>query len=207
MKNVSDKSFKEFGYVLEGYNFSALLKTLEDTTEKPGDRVIYVPSEPALEALPIFAELQDRQFGGLPIQIGYCNGFNTKLNCLEYHRGSEVCVAADDVVMLLARIQDFQDGKIDSSKVEAFLLPKGTGILYYETSMHYAPSKGDGSYRTIIVLPRTTNTDLPVFSSGNAEDKLLRARNKWLIAHPEAPEAKEGAYVGITGENINVGKM
>jgi hypothetical protein len=205
LKSVFDKKFKDFGYVLEGYDFTALLKTLEDTTEKPGDRVIYVPSDSKLEALPVFAELQDRQFGGLPIQIGYCNGFNTKMNCLEYHRGSEVCVAADDVVMLLAQLQDFNKaGKIDSSKVKAFLLPKGTGILYYETSLHFAPAKSGGSFRTIIVLPKTTNTDLPKIVPANAEDKLLRARNKWLFAHPEAPEAKEGAFIGITGKNIDV---
>jgi hypothetical protein len=205
MRTVQDKEFKPYGIVLEGYNFSALLKALNDTTEKPSGRVIYVPSDPKLEALPIFGELQDRQFGGLPIQIGYCNGSNTKLNCLEYHRGSEVCVAADDIVMFLAKLQDVQNGRIDTSKVEAFKLPKGTGILYYETSLHYAPARAGGSFRSVIVLPRTTNTDIPKIKPRNDEDKLLRARNKWLFAHPEAPEAKEkGVHVGITGKNIDV---
>ncbi|AEF80611.1 DUF4867 family protein [Leadbettera azotonutricia] len=204
VKPVSDKSFKPYGYVVEGYDFSKLLKTLEETTEKPNEGTIYVPSDPKLEALPIFAELQDRAFGGIPVQIGYCNGFNTKLNCLEYHRGSEICVAADDIIMLLAKLQDVEGGKIDTSRVEAFLLPKGTGILYYETSMHYAPAKAKAPFRSIIVLPRQTNTDLPNFTAKNAEDKLLRARNKWLIAHADAPEAKSGAVVGVTGKNIDV---
>jgi hypothetical protein len=128
------------------------------------------------------------------------------LNCLEYHRGSEACVATDDIIMLLARLQDVENGKIDSSKVEAFSLPKRTGILYYETSMHYAPSRPGTSYRSIIVLPRETNTDLPKFRAVTAEDKLLRARNKWLIAHPDAPEAAQGVHVGITGKNIDVEK-
>ena len=34
------------------------------------------------------------------------------------------------------------------------------------------------------------------------EDKLLAAKNKWLIAHEEAGIA--GAYNGIKGENISV---
>jgi hypothetical protein len=205
-KPVSDKSFKPYGYVVEGYDFSELLKTLDETTDKPDAGTIYVPSDPKLEALPVFAELRDRAFGGIPIQIGYCNGFNTKLNCLEYHRGSEICVASDDIIMLLAKLQDVESGKIDTSKVEAFLLPKGTGILYYETSMHYAPAKAKAPFRSIIVLPRQTNTDLPKFIAKNDEDKLLRARNKWLLAHADAPEAKQGAVIGITGKNIDVEK-
>ena len=33
---------------------------------------------------------------------------------------------------------------------------------------------------------------------------MLFAANKWLLAHPDAPEAKNGAYVGLTGENIDI---
>ena len=28
--------------------------------------------------------------------------------------------------------------------------------------------------------------------------------NKWLLAHPDAPEAAQGAYVGLVGENIDI---
>ncbi|MDR1801955.1 MAG: DUF4867 family protein [Lachnospiraceae bacterium] len=207
MKTVFDKEFKKFGHVVEGFDFTELLSTLEEKTPKPEAGVDYIPAVAVLEELPIFKDLQDRLFGGAPIEIGYCNGANTKMNCLEYHRGSEVCVAADDVIMLLAPLSEVTDGVIDSSKVEAFELPKGTGVLYYETSMHYAPSKKDGSYRTIIILPRTTNTELPDFTPVTFEDKLLRARNKWLIAHADAPEAKDGVFVGITGPNIDVTEL
>jgi hypothetical protein len=33
---------------------------------------------------------------------------------------------------------------------------------------------------------------------------MLWARNKWLIAHPDASEASQGAYVGLEGENISI---
>jgi hypothetical protein len=205
VKPVTDAAFEKYGLVLEGYDFSALLKTLRETTEQPADRVLYVASDPVLEALPVFADLRDRAFGGIPIQIGYCSGANTRLNCLEYHRGSEVCVADDDIIMLLAKREEVKDWKIDSSKVEAFLLPKGMGVIYWETSMHYAPAKKDGPYRNIIALPKDTNTDKPAITPKNQEDRLLAARNKWLFAHPDAPEAKTpGIHVGITGKNIDV---
>ena len=34
------------------------------------------------------------------------------------------------------------------------------------------------------------------------EEKLLFAKNKWLIAHEESGE--EGAFIGLTGKNISV---
>jgi hypothetical protein len=205
IKPVTDASFGKYGLILEGYDFSALLTTLNETTEQPADRVLYVASDPKLESIPVFADLRDRAFGGIPIQIGYCSGANTKLNCLEYHRGSEVCVASDDIIMLLVKREEMKDWKIDSSKVEAFLLPKGMGIIYWETSLHYAPAKKDGLYRNIIALPRDTNADKPAITPKSQEDRLLAARNKWLLAHPDTAEAKiPGIYVGITGENIDV---
>jgi len=206
LRNVHDKAFNEYGFVLEGYNFKDIIGTLENNTEKPENKVVYVPSDSRFEVLPIFRELQDRLFGGLPIQAGFCNGANTLLNCLEYHRGSEAFIASDDLILLLARKQDIIDFKIDTSKVEAFLVPKGNGILYYETTLHYAPARADGTFRSVIVLPRTTNIAIPEIIPANKEDKALYARNKWLLAHVDSPEARNGAYVGLTGKNIDVTK-
>jgi len=206
LHSIHDKEFKPYGYPVAGFEFQALLETLEKTTEKPGDKVIYVPSAPALEALPVFGQVRDNVFGGIPIQFGYCNGFNPRLNCLEYHRGSEVLVAADEIVLLVARLQDCDGFRIDSGKVEAFTVPKGEAVLYYETTLHYAPARRGSAFRTVIILPRETNTDKPAITVKSPEDKLLRARNKWLIAHPDAAEAKDGAFVGITGINIDIEK-
>jgi len=206
MLTVFDKSFAAYGRVLEGYDFTELLDKLEATTEKPANRVIYTPSDPALEALPIFEALQNRAFGGMPIQIGYCNGANAKLNCLEYHRGSEIVVAADELVLIVAKLQDVVDGKLCTCKAEMFVVPKGVGVICYETTLHYAPARKEGAFRSIIVLPRMTNTEKPAMTPGEPEDERLFARNKWLIAHPETGEAKGGAYVGLTGENIDISK-
>ena len=142
----------------------------------------------------------------MPIEIGYCNGTNTKLNCFEYHRDSEIDIAADDAILLVARQQDIVDGKIDSSRTEAFLCPKGTGVELYATTLHYAPcsaKKGEG-FRVVIVLPKGTNEDAPEITVANDNDKYLWARNKWLIAHPDSAEAADGAQVGITGDNIDI---
>ena len=206
VKSVSDKAFKKYGYVVEGYDWQSLIQTLEKVSEKPQDSVIYVPGDAALEALPVACEIKDRLYGGLPVEIGYCNGHNRSLNCLEYHRGSEINVAADDVILLLAPLDKVENHKLDTSEVEAFLLPAGKAALLFETALHYAPCTADGGdgFRVAIILPKGTNLDKPAIKEGNPEDKLLRAANKWLLAHPDSGEAKSGAWIGLTGKNIHL---
>jgi hypothetical protein len=206
IKSITSKSFELYGFVVQGYDFSQLIETLNANTEKPGDSVIYVPGMPGLEVLPVAKELENNLYGGMPIQVGYCNGHNRSLNCLEYHRGSEVNIAADDVILLLAPLQQVKDGKIDTALVEAFALPAGTAVVLYETTLHYAPCCGEGkdAFRVVIVLPKDTNTDKPYIRDKNLEDRLLWAQNKWLIAHPDTSEAKAGAFAGLLGDNITV---
>ena len=72
IQNVADDAFRRYGKVLEGYDFTELLKEMKHTPV-PED-VIYVPSVEEMEALPVAKELQDKGYGGLPIEIGYCNG-------------------------------------------------------------------------------------------------------------------------------------
>lgn len=203
------EAFAPYGRVLpDDYDFSQLIGVLNENTDAPADGVVYVPSFDKLEGLPVFLDLRDRIFGGLTIQAGYCNGTNTTLNALECHRGIEVLVAADDIVLMLGKKQNIEmndgDYTLDTSTIEAFLVPAGTAVLYYETTMHYAPATTKGSFRTAIVLVEGTNTDKPLIHPGNEEDRILWARNKWLLAHPDSPEAAEGAYVGLRGKNLDL---
>ena len=204
INSVFDPAFSEYGHVVEGYDWEILLSKVKEISEKPKDSIYYVPGDEKLETLPIAAEIKNRLYGGMDVQIGYCNGHNRQLGCLEYHRGSEVDVATDDVILLLAPVQKIRNQKIDTSEVEAFLLPAGTAVLLYETALHYAPCTADGKdgFRVIVILPKGTNQKAPRINAGNDEDKLLWAANKWLLAHPDSPEAAQGAWVGLTGENI-----
>ena len=138
IQKVTDPAFRKYGQVLEGYDFTGLIKEMKHTPV-PED-VIYVPSVEELEALDIMKDLQNKGYGGLPIQIGYCNGHNKKLNAVEYHRNSEINVAVTDLVLLIGHQQDIEpDHTYDTSKIEAFLVPAGTGIEVYATTLHYAP--------------------------------------------------------------------
>jgi len=206
--SVTDKEFAPYGKVLEGYDTSSLLKALDEKTPLP-EGVEYVMSEAALEYTDIFGQLQNNAYGGMPIQIGYCNGHNTKLNCLEYHRDSELNIGSTDFILLLAKADDIIDGKLDTSKVKAFKANKGQVVQVYETTLHYAPcsaKKGEG-FKVTIVLPKGTNGSVPNLTPITEEDKWMTACNKWLLAHKDASEAKNGAYVGLTGENTDIADL
>ena len=103
IQKVTDPAFRKYGQVLEGYDFTGLIKEMKHTPV-PED-VIYVPSVEELEALDIMKDLQNKGYGGLPVQIGYCNGHNKKLNAVEYHRNSEINVAVTDLVLLIGHQQ------------------------------------------------------------------------------------------------------
>lgn len=204
IKNVNDPDFRCYGRVVTGYDMTGLLEEMLHTPV-PED-VTYVASVPELEALPEAAMLADGLYGQMPIQIGYCNGHNRKLNALEYHRDSEVNLAVTDLVLLIGRQQDItEDFTYDTSLVEAFFVPAGTLIEVYATTLHYAPCHTeDGGFRCVIVLPKGTNEDQerPV-KVVSGEEKLLFARNKWLVGHAEGG-LPETAWIGLKGENISL---
>ena len=175
IQKLTDASFGKYGKVITEFSFEKILKEMEHTP-LPKD-VVYVPSVEAMEILPEAVDVCRKGFGGLPIQIGYCNGDNHKLNALEYHRSSEIDIAATDLILLLGCQQDIEaDDTYDISKVEAFFVPAGTAVELYATTLHYAPcSAQEGGFRCVIVLPKGTNEDLTFEPAKEGESRLLTA--------------------------------
>lgn len=202
IQNVTDAAFKKYGRAVKNVDVSGLVEALA-STPLPDD-VVYEPSVAELEALPVYAELQKKCYGELPIQIGYCNGKNYKLNAVEYHRSSEINVAGTDAVLLVGSQQDItEDFTYDTSLIEAFFLPKGTAVELYATTLHYAPcSAHETGFQVAIVLPKDTNLSLEENHAGG-EDALITAKNKWLIGHAEGG-LPEGSHIGLKGENIDI---
>ena len=207
--SVYDPEFRHYGQIVEGMGDSiqeilAVLRQLP-VPESPA----YVAEEPALQTLPAMEEISQRLYGGMPVQLGWCNGHNTKLNCLEYHRDSEFNLGTEQFILLLARQDEIQDGMLDTAKVKAFWVPAGVMVECFATTLHYAPCHVDPEkgYQVLIALPKGTNTEKPDITPKSWEDRLLWARNKWLLAHCDAPEATEGAYIGLSGENIDIAEL
>lgn len=207
--SVNDPVFHKYGRVVRNVDVTELVEALK-STPVPED-VVYEPSVSSLEALPVMKALTDVAYGELPIQIGYCNGHNSKLNALEYHRNSEINVAATDAVLMLGLQQDVEeDFTYDTGKVEAFLVPAGTAVEIYATTLHYAPCGVDGNgFQVAVVLPKGTNYPLEkehAKAEGNTsdnEDRLITAKNKWLIGHAEGG-LDEGSFLGLRGKNLDL---
>ena len=204
IQNVSDAAFKKYGKVITGLDCSDIIAAMAETPCP--ENVVYVPGAESLESCASAKDIAYTLYGGMPVQIGYCNGNNHKLNGLEYHRDSEVNIAVTDLILLIGSEQDIENGKYDTSKVEAFLVPAGTVIEVYATTLHYAPCHTNAAegFCTAVVLPRGTNTEKPSVVQRGGEDALLWARNKWLLAHAASDEAAQGAFVGLAGENIDI---
>ena len=201
---VTDASFAPYGRVVEGYDVAPLLAALEKTPLT--DSVVYVPREELLHQAEGADKVGEALFGGMPFQLGWCNGRNTRLNCLEFHRDSEFNLGTEDFILLIAKQGEIVDGVLDTACVKAFRVPAGVLVECYATTLHYAPCHTDAAkgFRVMVALPTGTNTDYRPEGGANTMDRMLWARNKWLLAHAESSEAAQGAVVALKGENIDI---
>ena len=202
--SVYDPAFAPFGRVVTGYDFSGLIGYMENCTEIPENGNIYKPSIPEMEALPVMEQVKNGLYGGMDIEIGYCNGRNTTYNGVEYHKGSEINVAVTDFMLVLGHVWEIKDNTYRVEDARVFFVPRGTAIEMYQTTLHLSPCRVcDEGFKGVVILPRGTNT--PLESKGEAvepEGSLLLQKNKWVIAHPERePLIRQGAHPGLLGEN------
>lgn len=198
--SIKDKEFKKYGNVLnidtdEIVNACARLKFPESGCE-------YIASADTLEELKSSDNLRLLSFGGCPAQIGITHGRNSLMNGLEYHRCSEINVAATPLVLILGLQYEMDGHEYDSSKVKAFYLEKGDAVEVYSTSLHFCPCQvSDSGFSCVVVLPEGTNTLL----DGPTPDKLLFKKNKWIICHDKNQTLIDrGVYPGIHGVNYEI---
>lgn len=202
--SVHDREFRRFGRVVD-FDAAGLIAAAEREA-MPEAGCKYSPDLATLETANEFLRVQSELRGQGSCQIGLCWGYNRSLNCLEYHRSSEHNVAVTDLVLLLAGQQNLEGFDLPSGNISGFLVPQGTTIEVYATTLHFCPCQvADGGFRCIVILSRGTNLSLedgprPKIGDG----RLLWAKDKWLIAHPTAPHVARGAYPGLHGENVTL---
>lgn len=218
IQSVYDEAFRRYGRVWDGVPAALteqVTEALRRATPCPAEGTAYVPSEPALEELTCASALKGALYGGRPAQLGWCNGHNTRLNCLEYHRASEFNLGTRDFILLVAPLAAVEGAGaaavLDTARVEAFRAPAGVLVEVYATTLHYAPCQvDDEGFRVLVALPAGTNGPrpaLPADAEQAGDAPLLWAADKWLLAHSEAPEAVTGAHVGLAGANIDIAPL
>ncbi len=203
--SVHDPAFAPYGRVLSVRDPASLRAAMEGTCI-PESGNSYVASDPALEATVDVHNLAETVYGGMAVQAGCCNGHGFALNAEEYHKCSEVNYSTTGLVLLLALPSDVHDRKLDASKVVGFYLPPETLVEIHPLVLHFAPCRiREEGFNCLVVLTRGTNTPLDrLDTAAPGEEGLLWMRNKWLLCHPDSPQAQKGAFVGITGENLTL---
>jgi len=202
--SVLDPEFAPYGVIID--TDTAELAVALEQTVIPAQGNAYQASVPVLESVPLMDELYRRVFGCMDLEAGYCNGNGYTMNSMEYHKCCEVNYSTTGAVLLTALPSQLKDGHLDSADVVGFYLPAGVLIALHPLVMHFAPCRiKEGGFRVLVVLEKGTNEALEsVNTSAPGEEKLLWMRNKWLLCHPDSPQAKLGAFVGISGENLQL---
>lgn len=205
--SVFDPEFQRFGEVLDVSEFVPLIEYLDMHTSVPAVGNEYVPHLTDLEVVVSGSSVIHNAFGLVPLEYGYVNGNNSKLNALEFHKSSEINVCVTPLVLLLASIHDIENSAIHSSKVRAFYIPENTAIEVYSTTLHFSPCKVvDSGFKCAVILPYGTNMEF-IRAKGNQGkySEFLFKTNKWLLNHPENTRMVElNAINAILGENIEI---
>lgn len=207
--SVNDPEFKSYGNVWDDVPSeltSPVLEALSATPIPEGSK--YVASAPELEDVKDADKLGFLMFGGRPFQLGWCNGHNTRLNCLEYHRASEFNLGARDFILLVAHGWEIEDGKLDTACVKAFRVPAGTVVEVFNTTLHYTPCMvDDGGFQVMVALPAGTNGPRPEVAAdmpAAGDSYCYWKADKWVLCHADSPKAAEGGYVGLIGKNLDI---
>lgn len=203
--SVLDLAFAPYGRVLPVHDPASLRAAMERTAI-PATGNSYTASDPDLEATADVRRLRDTVYGGMAVQAGCCNGHGFTLNAEEYHKCSEVNYSTTGLVLLLALPSDIHDRTLDSSAVVGFYLPPEVMVEIYPLVLHFAPCRvREDGFNCLVVLNRGTNGPLEgVDPSAPGEEGMLWMKNKWLLCHPDSPQAQKGAFVGVTGENLTL---
>lgn len=204
--DVFDERFSRYGRVLDLGDTEPLSRAM-CKTPIPESGNCYEASDGGLMALDITEKIRHSVYGEMPIQAGYCNGHGFTLNAEEYHKCSEVNFTTTGLVLLLALPEDISDRGLDSERVVGVYLPPEVPVEIYPRVLHFAPCRvSENGFNCLVVLTQGTNAPLckAPDSSLPGEDGLLWMQNKWLLCHPDSPQALDGAFTGITGGNIEL---
>ncbi len=198
---VTDKEFIPYGKVLNNLSIDEIIE-VANKIPMPAEGSMYVPELEEFMKTKAAKEMQEDCYGEMPTQVGYCYGSSNKLNAVEWHKDSEINIATTPLVLILGKVQDIVDNKVDSSTFKIFYLEKGDAVEVYATTLHFCPCQVlKSGFGCVVGLPKGTNIPL----QNEHEDKVLFRKNKWILAHVENEGLiGRGVLPGVTGENYEI---
>lgn len=195
IKTMKDNIFKEYAKVIN-IDVEDLLEAMKND-DIESNYTNYIPSDTTLENHQKVQEISKIVYSEEEFIAGKCFGRSHDILGLEYHNSSEVLLALTDFIYVVGHRWDMEGNYYDSKNLEAFLIPKGTVIEVYSTTLHYnLLNANDTPYYAICILPKGTGDPLKYGRNG-----ILKKRNKWFIAHASnIAKIQDGDFAGLTGE-------
>ena len=99
------------------------------------------------------------------------------------------------------------EGTYDISRVQAFLVPRGTVYEISPWCLHSVPLhvRRAAGFACALMLPRGTGATIDFSPDRTGEARLMHRRNTWLIAHPDEHGFDgDGIHYGLLGRNIGL---
>ena len=199
--DVNSEEFSSYGRIIENLDIDEIVAVAK-TIKNPNQGSNYQPGVEEFEKLSIAQKIKIDFFGEMDTQVGYCWGYNNLFNATEWHTSSEINIAVTDLLIIVGHLWDVKNNTIDTSTFKAFYVPAGTVLECYATTLHYGPCEVQKEgFGWVVALPKGTNTPL----DNEYKDKLLWAKNKWMISHVDNSElVNAGAVAGVTGTNFKI---
>lgn len=204
---ITDKSFASFGRILDSKYFKDAIEYLDNNTDVPDSGNNYVAHADLLEEAIESKDVYNDVFGGIKLQYGYVNGHNQLLNSLEYHKSSEINIAASSLVIMVGHYKDIKMLKYNTKNVKAYFVPEGTVIEFYPFTLHFSPCEVlETGFKCGVILPYHTNVDFVKANKLNHdEDQLLFKTNKWILSHQNHTRFIDLGVVGrLEGTNYKI---
>jgi hypothetical protein len=210
---IGDASFRGYGRVHAGFACGSLLDYMTGGI-RVTDAPVFEPDAIGMDRFPEEALAIQRQvFGGAEdLQLGWVHGRNASLSSLEYHKCAEVVIAATDMIVFMGLVHDiaWPDGTYDLSRVQAFLVPRGTVYEVSPCCLRSVPlhvRRADG-FACALMLPRGTSEPIDFEPERGGEAKLISGRNTWMLAHPDDPVlGGGGGHCGLLGRTIELATL
>ncbi|MDD4414228.1 MAG: DUF4867 family protein [Oscillospiraceae bacterium] len=196
---IGDTEFSEYGRLLSPPCDLNDWMNCSRKISMPVSGSMYLADIPELHVGSVAEWLRCEVFGQMHTEFGLCQGFNNRLNALEWHKSSEVNVALTRFVLLLGRVQDIENSRYDETELQGFLAEPRQCFEIYATTLHFCPCQIEKKgFRCIVALPDGTNQPL----KEQVSDSTLFRRNKWILAHEDNSELiSHGAKPGVYGKN------
>ena len=199
-------AFAAYGRSLPAAGWKELAEHTADLIP-PEEAPAYIASVPELESV-FRPQSSEGVFGDEEPQVGVCRGYNAALNGMEWHDSPEIVVAVSPLLLILGRPEELENGGWNSRHARICFLSAGQVVLLHPGTLHFAPCRvTDSPFLSLIILPRGVNGELPPEDGRETADRILWKHRKWLLTHPDSPQAQNGAPVGIIGPNLLVNTL